>query len=69
MGQQGLASRRGGNGFASHMLARAPRISLRLDAQRHGRPRGAERLRRSQKTALLGHGGQGFELAGIQHIN
>ena len=68
MGQQGLARRRGGDGFAAHKQALAQRLFQRLDAQRHGGQRDVERLRRRQKTALLGHGGQGFELAGIQHI-
>ena len=68
MGQQGLAGGRGAHRLAAHQQALTQVFFERLDAQRHRRQREVQGLGSRAEAAVLDHGGQGFELAGVQHV-
>ena len=68
VGQQRLAGRGGVHRLAAHQQALPQGRFQRLDAQRHRRQREVQRLRGGAEAAVLDHGGQGFELAGVQHV-
>jgi len=67
MTQQCLPGGGGMHPLAPHQQALAQRVFQRADAQRDGGHRQRELAGGGRKAAGIGHGGQGVELAGVEH--
>jgi hypothetical protein len=68
VGQQGLSGGGGPHLLATHQQALAQAFFECLDAQGHRRQRDGQSLRRRAKAPVFDHGGQGFELTGVEHV-